>query len=169
MKLLVFFLLSLSSAAQIVPSGTSYNPQAYINLDPLGNAHLVCNNLNAIPALMSFDCSNVISILNTIPGETIYFGFYNNQIHTSANYPLTIITCANCYQDSIPSPYVGEYSVGTITYVGSGILISYGWTGYPAIPNVIVNGCGSEVQIVYSARQIIVNCEQTLPPDPGDK
>jgi hypothetical protein len=142
-----------SSAAALVPAAPSITATI-----AGGVMTLACAGLSQIAQFVRTACPGPITISGAAPG-TIFVGLtWLGLFHVGLQAPGDTLACGGCAQDSALNPMTGEYPIASAQIAGGTFRAIQGtWTGYPALPHVLVQTCTGTV--TQTPTQVVVACQ----------
>jgi len=124
-----------------------------------GTMTFACAGLSQIPQFIRTPCPAPITISGPAVPGTIFAGLsWLGLLHIGLQAPGDTLACGVCAQDSALNPMPGEYPIASAQISGGTFRAIQGtWTGYPALPQIVVRGCTGTV--TQTPVQVVVACQ----------
>jgi hypothetical protein len=142
-----------SSAAALVPAAPSITATI-----AGGTMTFACAGLSQIAQFAGTPCPPAVKVSGALPG-TIFAGLtWLGVLHVGLQAPGDTLACGVCAQDSALNPIPGEYPIASAQIAaGAFRALEAAWTGYPALPRVVVQTCTGTV--TQTPTQVVVACQ----------
>jgi hypothetical protein len=147
-----------SSAAALVPAAPAITATI-----AGGTMTFACAGLSQIPQFAGMPCPPAVKLTGAAPAPgTIFAGLtWLGVLHVGLQAPGDTLACGGCAQDSALNPMPGEYPVATAQIeagtAGTFRALEAAWTGYPALPRVVIQTCTGTV--TQTPTQVLVACQ----------
>jgi hypothetical protein len=142
-----------SSAAALVPAAPSITATI-----AGGTMTFACAGLAQIAQFTRTACPPAITLTGAAPG-TIFAGLsWLGVLHVGLQAPGDTLACGGCAQDSALNPMAGEYPIASAQITAGAFReVQAAWTGYPALPQIVVQTCTGTV--TQTPTQVLVACQ----------
>jgi hypothetical protein len=142
-----------SAAAALVPAAPSITATI-----AGGTMTFACAGLAQIAQFAGTPCPPAVKLTGAAPG-TIFAGLtWLGVLHVGLQAPGDTLACGGCAQDSALNPMAGEYPIASAQIAaGAFRTLEAAWTGYPALPRVVIQTCTGTV--TQTPRQVLVACQ----------
>jgi len=142
-----------SSAAALVPAAPSITATI-----AGGTMTFACAGLAQIAQFAGVPCPPAVKVSGAAPG-TIFAGLtWLGVLHVGIQATGDTLACGVCAQDSVLNPMAGEYPIASAQIAGGTFrALEAAWTGYPALPRLVVQTCTGTV--TQTPTQVVVACQ----------
>jgi hypothetical protein len=144
-----------SSTAALVPAAPSITATI-----AGGTMTFTCAGLSQIAQFAGTPCPPAVKLTGAAPAPgTIFVGLtWLGVLHVGLQAPGDTLACGGCAQDSALNPMAGEYPIASAQIAaGAFRALEAAWTGYPALPRVVVQTCTGTV--TQTPTQVVVACQ----------
>jgi len=125
-----------------------------------GTMTFACAGLSQIPQFAGTPCPPAVKLTGAAPAlGTIFVGLtWLGVLHVGLQAPGDTLACGGCAQDSALNAMPGEYPIATAEITaGAFHELQAAWTGYPALPHIVVQTCTGTV--TQTPTQILIACQ----------